>query len=75
MALLPPGVTVHVFACIEGDAAVVRPNNRAKSVVAGWLSILKYQLTCLMVAATNLAARPELETMVVYMQGMLLVIR
>lgn len=76
MALLPPGVTVHVFVvCIEGEAAVVRPNNRAKRVVAGWLSILEYQLTCLMVAATSLAARPELETMVVYMQGILLVIR
>lgn len=62
MALLPPGVTVHVFACIEGEAAVMRPKSRAKSVVAGWLSILKYQLTCLMIAATSFAARPGLET-------------
>lgn len=74
MALLPPDLTVQVCACLEGEAAVVRPNNRARSVVAGWLSILKHQLTCLMMATTSFA-RPKLETVVVYMQGMLIVIR
>lgn len=40
VTLLPPDFTVHVFACLEKEAAAVIPDNKARSVVADWLSIL-----------------------------------
>lgn len=64
MALLPPDLTVQVCACLEREAAAVIPDNKARSVVADWLSILNQIPICAEEVVNLLFCHPDIKNQV-----------
>lgn len=64
MALLPPDLTVQVCACLGREAAAVIPDNKARSVVADWLSILNQKPICAEEVVNLLFCHPDIRNQV-----------